>query len=461
MIKVLFYAEPALLYDVFMPSSQAMRDHLSRFCGEALGRSGRFELKAVVSEIAKAQLEAEGGLGSIELLALPYAELQAVFPHAKSLDALRFSFFRGELEASGERRLSAWMARTLGGWIPDIVLAFPTQTSVLRRVFPAALCLTMENGIFSRMPFMRSLRFEPVDFMNGFLDRYRERIWNYPIGDRERETVTGFRRRLAAELENACPYRQELTAARARFSHLVLAPVPPANPYGEAEWDDQFLWLSGVLSRLPSDIGVIATFHDNLQSQLNSRVLSFLQARHPNLLHFSKPGRVQTSACFFPYVDAVLNCETMTGTQAMLVCPHIVSLDRTYSRWMADCFGLEGLADALSRPAPDRTALVYWYLTHFTVYERRFGDAQWYGDFLAGLLERYRRNGVTFEMMEQLEDFATVAGWILEGFSDSEERRRRKQWKRHHWFRRLARHWGRWLSDLGAALRRWSGERAD
>ena len=365
-MKILIYADPSCLYDVFLPSIQVMRDHLLRFCGRALFASGKVEIRAVVSEITRWQADGTDELEGIGLIEFPYADLCRIFPDCRSLDALQLAFFKGRPDDTQKRALADWFARRLGTWQPDVVLVFPTQPTLLREIFPQALCLTMENGIFSRFPFPRSLRFEPVDFMNGFPNRYREQIRNFQIGPEEREAVRAFCHRLTELLVGLCPRCAELEALRSRFRHLVLCPVPASNRYEEAAKDDQILWLMEVMEGVPSDIGVLITFHDNVDSQLNERTVAFLRARYPNLVAFDVGRRSLPSAFYFPFVDAILNCETMTGTQGMLVCPRIIALDRTYSAWMADGIGLASLPDVLARPAPDRSAMIYWYLTHFT-----------------------------------------------------------------------------------------------
>lgn len=445
MTKLLFYADPARIYDMFLPSLTVMRDHLCNFCGKALLASGKFELKAVVPEIAGWQAAEAGGIGGIELRPMPLEDLRDVFPGCKSLDAMQRAFFRDELDERQRTRLADWFGRWLGDWQPDIVIAFPTQTAPLRKVFPAALCLTMENGIFSRYPWPRMLRFEPVDFMNGFLNRYRAEIWNYPITEENRAAVARFRSQLTELLRGVCPHRDELEELRTRFAHLVLCPVPAGNFYGEAAFDDQFVWLSGLMGRIPRDVGVIVTFHDNVSAQLNARTIRFFKSKYENLLTFETRGLSLGSAVFYPFVDAILNCETMTGAQGMLVCPRIVSLDKSYSTWMADATGVDSLADVLARPAADRVPLIYWYLTHFTVGENRFNDSAWYLGYFQGLLERYREKGVTFDLFAANEDVESVANCILETFNRNLEGFERQ---REHCRRCRKSLWGRLACGL-------------
>ena len=451
-MKILIYADPSCLYDVFLPSIQVMRDHLLRFCGRALLASGKVEIRAVVSEITRWQAGGADELEGIGLIEFSYADLCRIFSGCRSLDAMQLAFFNAQADDSQKRALADWFARRLGTWQPDVVLVFPTQPTLLREIFPQALCLTMENGIFSRFPFPRSLRFEPVDFMNGFPNRYREQIRNFQIGPEEREAVRAFCHRLTELLVGLCPRCAELEALRSRFRHLVLCPVPASNRYEEAAKDDQILWLMEVMEGVPSDIGVLITFHDNVDSQLNERTVAFLRARYPNLVAFDVGRRSLPSAFYFPFVDAILNCETMTGTQGMLVCPRIIALDRTYSAWMADGVGLASLPDVLARPAPDRSAMIYWYLTHFTVMEGRFDDADWYYGFLSGLLERYRRDGVTFGLFARTEAFSTVADQVLGSCERCLANIREGHRRRHVPLYGLSRKLGRWMSRAGANL---------
>ena len=299
-MKILIYADPSCLYDVFLPSIQVMRDHLLRFCGRALLASGKVEIRAVVSEITRWQAGGADELEGIGLIEFSYADLCRIFSGCRSLDAMQLAFFNAQADDSQKRALADWFARRLGTWQPDVVLVFPTQPTLLREIFPQALCLTMENGIFSRFPFPRSLRFEPVDFMNGFPNRYREQIRNFQIGPEEREAVRAFCHRLTELLVGLCPRCAELEALRSRFRHLVLCPVPASNRYEEAAKDDQILWLMEVMEGVPSDIGVLITFHDNVDSQLNERTVAFLRARYPNMVAFDVGRRSLPSAFYFP-----------------------------------------------------------------------------------------------------------------------------------------------------------------
>lgn len=415
-MKILFYASPTRLFEDYARSVDVLRDHLWLFCGEALHRSGEVELKAIVSEIAAWQNASENLLAGIDVIPLPFDVLRRVFPGARSLTQMHLDYFLDELTDEGRAILARELRSRLSDWEPDIVIAYPTNFWPLRRIFPGALCLTMENGMFSRPPFPRALRFEPVEFRNGFLNRYRDEIRGFSVTPRERAAVKRLRDGLRELLTKACPVdiRAELGRAKSRFRHLVLCPVPTGNFCGEAAWDDQFLWLTDVMERVPPDVGVIVTFHDEVGSQLNFRTFGYFQSRFPNLLAFGTREWRPLSHIFFPFVDAILNCETMTGTLGMLICPRIVSLDRSYSAWMADACGLESLGIVLDRPGLDRTGMICWYLTRFNVYARHFGDSAWYVGYFQRLIAAFSEYGISFDLLGQLEDVGEVVDYLLD-----------------------------------------------
>lgn len=448
-MKVLLYADPAKTFEHYVYSAELLQNHLLDFCGTALQRSGKVEIKAIVSELAAFQKRGGKWLSGLETIEFPIRLLKETFPGCRSMNQILLRYFKGEMEESERARFADAVRHMLGDWVPDVVLAYPTQAAAFRTIFPDALCLTVENAIFSRFPFPRTLRFEPVDFMNGFLNRFRDKIWNFPVNESQRAQVEAFRRRLSDWLAAHCPHARELRELRERFRHLVLCPVPTANFYGEAEWDDQFLWLTDCMDRIAPDIGVIITFHDDVAAQLNWRTLEFFRARYPNLLVFGGKANPLQSSQFFPFVDAILNCETMTGTQGMLVCPRIISMDRTYSGWMADASGLENLSDVLERPARDRTGLIYWYLTHFTVCESMFDNSERYFRFFDEKLSFYRREGLKFELFEQTNRFEDVAGLVFQKLEFFDEDCQKVCRLRQKAFRRFSRDVGRWLTQIG------------
>ena len=417
-MRVLFYADPTRHWESFARSADVLADHLVNFLAAPLLKSGRVELKAVVSDIAAWQCRDDARFAGIDLIPFGADDLRRVFPECRSMDAMTRAFFRDELTPEGRAAFGGILLDRLGGWTPEVIVAYPTNFGPLRALFPEALCLIEENGIVSRPPFPRALRFEPVSFLNGFANAHRDELRALVATDGERAELARLREGLRRVLGPVNPLRVEMEELRSRYRRLVLVPVPAANPYGEAAWDDQVLWLRDVLARVPDDVGVIATFHDNVGAQLNARTAAYLQSRHPNLIAKCGGGYGSQSVWMMPYVDAVLNCETMTGFVGLLLGVRMVALDRSYSGWAADAEGLGSLAEALARPPADLSGLLVWLLTRFTVTERRFGDAGWFYRFFADKLAAYRRGERGLGLYAQVEELKDVVDFLLKGTAD-------------------------------------------
>lgn len=412
-MKILFYADPTRCWESFSRSADVLADHLVNFFGAALLASGQAEIKAVVSDVTAEQGRGDARFAGIELIPFDEADLRRVFPDCRSLDAMTLAFFRDELTPAGRDAFRSILVERLRGWTPDVIVAYPTNFGPLRTVFPDALCLIEENGIVSRSPFPRSLRFESVSFMNGFANAHASELRALRATSAERAELVRLRDGLRRILGSVNPHRAEMEAIRGRFRRLVLAPVPASNFYGESEWDDQVLWLRDVLAHVPSDVGVIATFHDNVGAQLNGRLADVLRARHPNLIAKCGGGYENQSVWLMPYVDAVLNCESMTGFLGLLLGVRMIALDRSYSGWAAESAGIGSVAETLERPPQDFDGLVVWLLTRFTVFERRFGDGDWYVRWFADKLAAFRRGDTGLGLYGQGEELKDVVDFLL------------------------------------------------
>lgn len=449
MTKILFYADPPRLYEAFARSADVLADHLMNFVGSALLASGKAELKAVVSEIAAWQGKDDPRFKGVELVSIDYGELCEIFAEAKSLDAMMLRNFGKGFTDEELRRFHRTLSAKLGDWTPDIVLCYPTNVAPFRTLYPNALCLTAENGLFSRKPFPRSLRYEAIDFMNGFPSRFRDELRRFEVTDADRGEIQRLRDGLRTILGGINPLAKQLSDFRQRYPHTVLAPVPASNVYGEADFDDQFLWLRNVLEHLPKDVGVVATLHENVSTQLNGNLLPLLQERYPNLLAMRGSGWVYQSLWCFPYVDAILNCESMTGILGQLMGVRLVALDRTYSAWAADGTGLDGLQAVLDAPPPDHVPSLVWQLTRYTVLEHRFNDAEWYFDFFDRKLRHFRACGIDFGFYEQVEKLSDVVDYLLKAVRQNADDVLNLLAERARDRKRPSHKLGRWIARMG------------
>ena len=418
-MKILLYAEPTGVFIWWegYRATQAIYDHLYLWLTQELLQHKDVEIKTIVPELALQTCDDTATLQPLSPIVFKDEYLQQIFPHVGSLEEANLKILTNQLSDKEYDTFRSIIIPLLPeGWSPELVISFPPHNDLLKHTFPKALHLLVDNGLFSRAPFFRSVRFDPFHHCEGFPNRYKEAIRNFPITSKQRDSLSQFKRQLQQIINKHNPLKQTLEQLRKKFRYLILCPVPPHNRYKENLFDDQYLYLLHVLQKIPAHIGLIVTFHDIGNSQLNPPTIKLLQKKYPNLIWFppDKQKFFSRSLNYFGHIDAIINTQTMTGTQALLWDVKVISLDKSYSKWFCDKSGLENLEEFLAQPTPDHAGLLYWYMTHFTVYEKNFNKPNWYYNFFKTKLEKFHQNGITFDLYEQLEDFDALSKYILD-----------------------------------------------
>lgn len=417
-MKILLYAEPTLLFSV---DPLMIHVHFYRWLAKELLYHHDIEIKTIVSELAVKQNEKNHLLDILHPISFKTQYLQQLFPQAHSVREMFLKVFN---EAFSKRQHSLFqrIIKQLlpTHWEPDIVVTFPIHNGLLKHVFPNALHFVEENAIFSRPPFCRTLRFDPIHYLNGFLNKYENEIRNFKISPEQKQKLELFKSQLRQLIDKHNPLKKELQTLKKKFHHLVLCPIPTDNSYKETYYDDQYLYLLHLLRKIPTDIGLIITFHDSVSSQLNATVIRQLQKIYPNLIWHpvSDNSFISQSLMYFNYVDAIINMHTMTGTQALLWDVKVISLDKRYSKWFCDKQDLDNLNEFLTQPRADKSSLLYWYLTHFTVFEQNCNTPGWYYNFFKTKLAAFRAHGITFDLYQPQNDFDTLSTYILDYVKD-------------------------------------------
>lgn len=122
-MRVLFYADPAKTFEHYVYSAALLQDHLLNFCGTALLRSGKVEVKAIISEIAGFQKRGSEWLAGLETIEFPIRLLKEIFPGCRSMNQILLRYFKGEMDgderARHARRHSpiCRISRNIGRWL--------------------------------------------------------------------------------------------------------------------------------------------------------------------------------------------------------------------------------------------------------------------------------------------------------------------------------------------------------
>ncbi len=414
-MKILLYQEPTTAIYLPYPVSKVCKDHLYDWLAKYLITFEDVEVMTVVSELTYIQNQQFHDIDILKPICFKDEYLTQIFPNCLSIQEMFLKIFNSDLSDEEYTKFQEIIKKILPDFEPDIVIDFQIHNDLLKKAYPNALHLLVENGLFSRPPFPRTLRYEPIHFLNGFLNKYENEIRNFSITKHQQETVKSFQQKLRQLIDYNNPIKEALIQLRSQYRYLLLCPVPTDNIYKETKYDDQYLYLLDILNKIPEDIGLIITFHDDCSSQLNAGIINTLQQKYKNLIYFPVTDNsfVSQSLNFFEYCDAIINMHTMTGTQAMLWDLKIISLDKRYSKWFCDKQGLDNLEEFLASPKKDKSNMIYWYMTHFSVFEQSMKKPNWYYNYFKTKLEKFRKDGITFELFEQIEDFNDISEYVI------------------------------------------------
>lgn len=427
-MKILLYAEPTTLLYLPYPMNLVYRNHLYTWIAKNLQNHSDVEIKSIIPKLALDLDKDKHYLDNINPIAFSNEDLFKIFPNALSMQEMFLKVFNNKLEESEHTEFQNIIFDKLGNWEPDIIISYAIHNDLLKQAYPKALHMLVENGLFSRPPFPRTLRYEPIHFLNGFLNKYENEIRNFYITNEQKKLVQNFKYNLREIIENKNPYKNILKELKQQYKHLILCPIPTDNLYKETKYDDQYLYLLNILEKIPDNIGLIITFHDDCSSQLNAGIIKTLQQKYKNLIYFPVEDNsyISQSLNFFEYCDAIINMHTMTGTQAMLWDLKVISLDKRYSKWFSDKNDLNNIEDFLAMQKKDNSNIIYWYMTHFCVFEHSMQKPEWYYGYFKNKLESYRKNGISFELFEQVEDFENISKFIIDFIKNSSNTQHKK-----------------------------------
>ena len=422
-MKILLYYEATTFAESMNEtgSLNLIRDHLYNWCGKSLLTNSQCDIKFIVSEATYYKNKEKNIIDEKNMIVITDDDIIETFNHGQTFKETYLKIFHNELTQEEVNNYNNLIRKKLGTWVPDLIVTFPIQNDYLKKLYPNALVLNNENGIFSRPPFMRTLRYEPFNYTKNFTNIYKQEIQNYKITKRQEQKVRNFKNSLIEIIEKNNPYKSLLENLRKKYKYLILLPIITDNGYRESDSNDEFVYLNNFLRNIPKEIGVIITRHDEINSILNKKVMAYLKVKYPNIIdvNFSEYITFGSSSMnFFHNVDAIVNCMTGTGLLSILWNTKVIAYDKNYSHWFSDYVGIDNIIEKLEAPKKNKNALLYWYFTHYAVFQKNFDKPDWYYNYFKTKLEKYRKEGITFDFYEQIEDFDEMAKYVLECVKD-------------------------------------------
>ena len=323
----------------------------------------------------------------------------------------------GELE-----RFKILTRTVLGSWYPDIVLklGYFSSRKIWNDIFPNALCLTQENGIFSRPPFFRTLTYDPYSALqNNFMNTFADDIKNLKITPNQDKSVNKFKKQLTRIIDSNSNINKELKYYKKRFKKLVLLPL--TSDYMIKIFKEDFIYnselelIKSVMENMPTDIGVFVTQHSDLGT-LTQQDIEYFSSKYKNFIYLQKTdgkGFFFNSLFYFKHVDAVINLTSKTGLMAMLWDKPILSLAKISNELIKDGQGVEDLEKVLNTPYKNKNNIIYWYFTRYLLLEPDFNRQDYMYEYLMKKLKYYKEHGIDFGYFDEVNNFEEASETIV------------------------------------------------
>lgn len=239
-------------------------------------------------------------------------------------------FWGNYLEASlalyngdAETAFAAHLSQAVDGFVPDFVISFLAPLPDLSKVWPDAVTLFAEFGIFSRAPYPRTFYFDPQGmFAKSSIQTCASELLDAAASAEDLELLKEFRQRnIHAFYQQHKILDANLAEAAAKFECKLLLPLQFSNYFGFdacASYADQFEFLTDVLDSIPSEIGVFVTEHTGWPEVITDHNISYLRDRYPNLLWSQRLSKIRSASQYLlSEVDGVVTVSSSVGLQCM------------------------------------------------------------------------------------------------------------------------------------------------
>ena len=318
-----------------------------------------------------------------------YRTLSALGGLPTALDQAAYD--RGHEDGPALQAITDEVARSAGGFEPDVIISFGIQIDFLSALWPNALRLHVESGPFSRNPYPFSMFFDHLGmYGRSIVGQAGDRLRARPATGDLLGVANAFRTCNALALDAVDPFHAVNLRAKfdapgsAPLASLELLFVQRANQLSDAVRISVGC-LIGLSTRRRRDRDRVCGMGPHFKDMWFGRKRRLPAAQFSpadfsggvSLLLFALP------VCM-PRVDGVWSVSSNVAYQALLYNRTLGSPPTSHFGRIADATTLQSFFGSLDPSSPDRNdALMAWLLERYFVPEALLSDGRWLRDYFA------------------------------------------------------------------------------
>lgn len=319
-----------------------------------------------------------------------------------------------------------FLASETCGFIPDIIISFLAPLPDLSTVWPDALTLYAEYGIFSRQPYPKSYYFDTNGmFSQSSIRKYASEIMGAKFSNEDISQLNSLRHEtIFPAFHNTGINNLPLKQKSEQYQCNLLLPLQFSNYFGFdccAPYIDQFDYLIDVLDTIPSDVGIFVTEHHGWPEVITHHNIHYLEDKYPNLLWSPEFSNIPAvSQYLMPIIDGVITVSSSMGLQAMLWDKPL------FSPWQSHLTGFS-FTDKLSDVTIEKIcnyesghydATILSLLSRYYLMENTAYDAEKFTSFLIHIYNNKLSHSF-FELYPELNTISNVLDSIKNSFKST------------------------------------------
>ena len=255
-MNILFCEEPTCLIDKFVPTVNNFNIFFKCYCYDnfKVDKKDKVEIKSLVPESTYYQNQSLHIIDDLNLIPIENKDIRNIF---SDLDFLSISkkMLSNTLNSDQKNLLKKLYLTKLNNYQPDIIFCFNHMNKIFNELYPKALVLSVESGIFSRVPFMSTLFYDPCGISQfSFLNKYKKEIQKFEISKEQNDTINNFKQELVSIIDQNNPFSEQIQEYVSKFRYNVLVPLQflgIPNVEVETDFKSFFEYMSYIMDNIP------------------------------------------------------------------------------------------------------------------------------------------------------------------------------------------------------------------
>lgn len=270
----------------------------------------------------------------------------------------------------------------------DLIVTF-SNTPFFKKIYPDALILCMEYGLFSRSPFPESWYLDIVGMQGGGAGKVPDLVFKSCVLEDltidQSVRLNKLKNEIKIKIKKSRPFDDLFESWKKKFRRLVYVPVQFSGFYmfdGQCRYQTQFDFVYDCLRKIPVDVGVVFTEHPQ-HPFFSDDQIQFFESNFSNFLYscnfkkYDSPGQLVISYC-----DAVVSVSSSMALQSLFWDIPFISVGSDFLESLADGKSFEEIEQILKSPSANKDKYLHWLVTRYFIPSFLFHNSDWLCTFL-------------------------------------------------------------------------------